>query len=318
MNRSKISGTKIFVILIVACTILIFVSSQKSSQWSWTSDNQAGPTPIRFGNTYVIIDDYCGVKESNYVLKTESSDPSLVEKDGQRYWSIQFTLSGPGVEYPNNTAYIQNKKIKFVIDEQGRRYDSKFEEIDKSSKDTADVSLSPTENANTLSLEDETTASPTPTPEASRVQRGEALMEHAFKLIDEADFAGAADDFDELSTLISSKKPDLRRQAASIADDLRRVAVTPSDSDVQQLLAAMRAFAVSLNAPVPSAQLTDSQSAQRKAIALYPDLAVAKSPLNTEFVSRYRRYKVQNPDYFIDPDWPTKLAKESAEALGQH
>jgi hypothetical protein len=111
----------------------------------------------------------------------------------------------------------------------------------------------------------------------------------------------------------------VRRQAISISYALRRVALTHSEGDAQQLLAQMRAFAIALNTPNSPSQLpADSQAAQERAIALYPDLGVANSALNREFVARYRQYRIQNPEYFTDPDWPTKLAKESAEALDQH
>ena len=55
--------------------------------------------------------------------------------------------------------------------------------------------------------------------------------------------------------------------------------------------------------------------AQKRATAIYPDLAVRNSPLNQEFVRRYRQYQTTNRHYFEDPEWPTKLAKESKEAV---
>jgi hypothetical protein len=61
--------------------------------------------------------------------------------------------------------------------------------------------------------------------------------------------------------------------------------------------------------------LTDVQDAKRQAVLRYPDLAVAGSPLNKEFVARYKRYQQERPDYFRDPSWPLRLAEESAQAI---
>ena len=57
------------------------------------------------------------------------------------------------------------------------------------------------------------------------------------------------------------------------------------------------------------------KAAQSKAMELYPDLGVAGSPLNTEFVARVNRYQVEKKDYFAEPDWPIRLAKECASDL---
>ena len=65
----------------------------------------------------------------------------------------------------------------------------------------------------------------------------------------------------------------------------------------------------------PSA--AESLVAQKRAIAIYPALGVAGSPLNREFVARHKRYQTEKPDFFADPEWPTKLAVECAKAIGQ-
>jgi hypothetical protein len=67
----------------------------------------------------------------------------------------------------------------------------------------------------------------------------------------------------------------------------------------------------------PPQQPTDTDSAERRAVTLYPELGVANSALNREFLRRYHLYQAENPSYFSDPDWPTRLAQESAEALDQ-
>jgi hypothetical protein len=71
-----------------------------------------------------------------------------------------------------------------------------------------------------------------------------------------------------------------------------------------------------IQTPRPSAQeMPKATTAEQRAIQLYPNLAIANSELNQEFVRRYRRYKMQNPSYFNDPEWPTKLATESQATL---
>jgi hypothetical protein len=57
------------------------------------------------------------------------------------------------------------------------------------------------------------------------------------------------------------------------------------------------------------------EMAQRKAVELYPDLGVAGSPLNKEFVDRVKRYQAEKKEFFAEPDWPIRLAKECSEYL---
>jgi hypothetical protein len=56
-------------------------------------------------------------------------------------------------------------------------------------------------------------------------------------------------------------------------------------------------------------------TAQQEAIRRYPDLGVAGSKLNTEFVARHKRYQQERPDYFRDPSWPLRLAEECVRAI---
>jgi hypothetical protein len=58
-------------------------------------------------------------------------------------------------------------------------------------------------------------------------------------------------------------------------------------------------------------------SAKKRAVELYPQLGVAGSPLNQEFVARVERYKQSRPDYFKDTAWPIALADECAQALAR-
>jgi hypothetical protein len=55
--------------------------------------------------------------------------------------------------------------------------------------------------------------------------------------------------------------------------------------------------------------------AKVEAVRIYPDLAIAGSPMNAEYVARYDRYRVENPRYFLDTNWPLTLANETATAM---
>ena len=57
------------------------------------------------------------------------------------------------------------------------------------------------------------------------------------------------------------------------------------------------------------------KAAQLKAITLYPEVGVAGSPLNKEFVARMARYQMEKKEFFAEPDWPVRLAKECNEDL---
>ncbi len=63
--------------------------------------------------------------------------------------------------------------------------------------------------------------------------------------------------------------------------------------------------------------ITTEAQGRTEAVRLYPDLGVADTPLNREFVARYRSYQRLQPDFFQDPAWPVILAKECAAALGE-
>jgi len=67
----------------------------------------------------------------------------------------------------------------------------------------------------------------------------------------------------------------------------------------------------------PPAVITTEAEGRREALRLYPDLGVAGSALNIEFVTRYRSYQRLQPDFFENPAWPLILVKESAVALGE-
>ena len=58
-----------------------------------------------------------------------------------------------------------------------------------------------------------------------------------------------------------------------------------------------------------------ARPAQLKALELYPELGVADSPLNKEFVERMKIYRIEKKEFFAEPDWPIRLAKECSEAL---
>ncbi len=108
---------------------------------------------------------------------------------------------------------------------------------------------------------------------------------------------------DEQSFREQMKGIDIRSLAAFVEKDKReQVAVEDARQEAarQAQLEAIR---------------KDPQAAQRKAIELYPDLAVAGSPLNKEFVERVKTYRFEKKEFFAEPDWPVRLAKECSEAL---
>jgi hypothetical protein len=57
--------------------------------------------------------------------------------------------------------------------------------------------------------------------------------------------------------------------------------------------------------------------AERRAMAIYPELAVEGSPLNREFIRRYRRYLRLGTRNLSDPDWAVKLARECKEDIDE-
>ena len=57
------------------------------------------------------------------------------------------------------------------------------------------------------------------------------------------------------------------------------------------------------------------EEAQQRALKLYPELGVLNSPINREFVTRYKKYKATNNAYFNDHNWPLALASESQSAV---
>lgn len=61
---------------------------------------------------------------------------------------------------------------------------------------------------------------------------------------------------------------------------------------------------------------TEAQG-RAEALRLYPDLGVADSPINREFVTRYRSYQRLDPDFFQDPAWPVILVKQCAAVIGE-
>jgi hypothetical protein len=54
---------------------------------------------------------------------------------------------------------------------------------------------------------------------------------------------------------------------------------------------------------------------QRKAIEMFPELAVKDSPLNKLFISEYSQLKTAEPGFFANPQWPVDLAKQCDATL---
>ncbi len=90
----------------------------------------------------------------------------------------------------------------------------------------------------------------------------------------------------------------------------------PPSAENRPTVAAPNALAKSPITPAPSsADPVAVAEAKRQAVQRYPALGVATSPLNTAFVGHYKRYQVERPEFFNDPEWPMKLAIECADAL---
>ena len=81
----------------------------------------------------------------------------------------------------------------------------------------------------------------------------------------------------------------------------------PKPEEVARAIPLLAAHAT----PAPA----DIAAAKQRAIALFSQLGIPNSPLNREFLRRYNDYQTKAKSYFDDPEWPSKLAKESDEAL---
>lgn len=71
--------------------------------------------------------------------------------------------------------------------------------------------------------------------------------------------------------------------------------------------------------PTPASippQFVSVEQAQQEALRRYPDLGVAGSKFNAEFIVRHQRYKRENPAFLQDTSWPIRLAEETATAIG--
>jgi hypothetical protein len=62
--------------------------------------------------------------------------------------------------------------------------------------------------------------------------------------------------------------------------------------------------------PVAAKELITVAEAQKIAVQRYPELGVAGSTVNTEFIARYKLYQQSRPDYFQDTSWPLRLVEE--------
>lgn len=58
-----------------------------------------------------------------------------------------------------------------------------------------------------------------------------------------------------------------------------------------------------------------ADEAKSEAIRLYPDLAIAGSAFNREFLAQYKRYQQERPSFFNDTSWPIRLAEETSKSV---
>jgi len=92
---------------------------------------------------------------------------------------------------------------------------------------------------------------------------------------------------------------------------------TPPPATQQSHVKPRRGVQTASNDLLAPPLITTEAQGRTEAVRLYPDLGVADTPLNREFVARYRSYQRLQPDFFQDPAWPVILAKECAAALGE-
>ncbi len=59
------------------------------------------------------------------------------------------------------------------------------------------------------------------------------------------------------------------------------------------------------------------EDAQKEAVRRYPDLGVAGTQMNTEFLALVENYKATTPDFFKNKAWPLILAMEANERVGK-
>jgi hypothetical protein len=67
---------------------------------------------------------------------------------------------------------------------------------------------------------------------------------------------------------------------------------------------------------LPREQARREEQSKQEAVTRYPELGVAGSAVNREFVRRYKLYRAINPAFFTEPDWPTRLAAMLAQDIG--
>ena len=70
------------------------------------------------------------------------------------------------------------------------------------------------------------------------------------------------------------------------------------------------------NSSIGTAQ--SSVEARARAVKMYPDLAKADPLINRQFHERYETYQRTSPEFFDNPEWPKKLARECALGITFH
>lgn len=66
----------------------------------------------------------------------------------------------------------------------------------------------------------------------------------------------------------------------------------------------------------PSKKTVSVEESKQEAVRRYPDLGVAGSRFNREFVARYQRYQRENTSFLENASWPIRLAEEIATSIG--
>ena len=126
----------------------------------------------------------------------------------------------------------------------------------------------------------------------------------SFLFILAAIFYGVIHTSDHPSTSTST------RAAATPPQKASPTVVPPSSATARSVASPVATATTMPVAPKTIATFATAAEAQREAVRRYPDLGIAGSKLNGDFVARHKAYQQQRPEYFRDTSWPLHLTEE--------
>ena len=118
--------------------------------------------------------------------------------------------------------------------------------------------------------------------------------------------------------LSSSGSPDslvFAQEDGNAAENQDYISIAMQGKDIRTLAAIVSAQRERERQATLEGFRKDPKLAQQKAIEAYPALGIAGSELNKEFIARMKRYQLEKKEFFVDPDWPIRLAKECSDDL---